>query len=143
MQQASNTSQTLYGLDFLGESVGWVCGSVGTILHTTNGGGITSVESTVEIPSSFEFKQNYPNPFNSETIIRYAITKTSQARLSVFDVLGQEVAELANGLHEPGQYAIRWNGEVFPHGDAAPSGVYFYRLSANTQNLIGKMILMK
>jgi len=68
--------------------------------------------------------QNHPNPFNPSTTIRYAQTHRSHVTLTVFNTLGQKVAELVNGEVEAGQHEVKFNGR------ALASGVYFYRLQA-------------
>jgi hypothetical protein len=76
------------------------------------------------IPSSPRLLQNYPNPFNPATTIEFVIPSRSFVRLTVFDLLGREVAELAGGEMGPGDYTARWDAT------GKPSGVYFYRLEA-------------
>jgi hypothetical protein len=72
----------------------------------------------------FLLRQNYPNPFNPSTKIEYTLTQQSQVRLKIFNIFGQEIATLMNGLQEPGNKSIIWNA-----GGMA-SGVYFYRIEA-------------
>ncbi len=72
----------------------------------------------------FVLEQNYPNPFNPHTTISFTLFQASLITLKVFDLLGHEVATLAHGEKAPGRHAIRWDAS------GKPSGVYFYRLSA-------------
>ncbi len=83
------------------------------------------------IPPSFRLNQNYPNPFNPSTTIPFDIPKKSFVNISVFNLLGQEVARLASEELLAGSYATKWNGKT-QHGQLAGSGVYFVRMSAVT-----------
>jgi hypothetical protein len=76
----------------------------------------------------FLLRQNYPNPFNPSTEIEYTLPTQSQVRLKIFNIFGQEVTTLVNGLQEPGSKSITWNAGSAASGVA--SGVYFYRLEA-------------
>jgi probable HAF family extracellular repeat protein len=86
--------------------------------------GLTGVhaEQSVGIPREFVLDQNFPNPFNPSTTISYQLPVISHVALKVYDVLGREVATLANGVETPGQHRVSWNADRFA------SGVYFYRL---------------
>lgn len=89
------------------------------------------------IPNIFQLKQNYPNPFNPMTIISYSLPQSSFVRLSVFDMLGQEIKVLVNEIQQGGNYNI----EFFAHN--LPSGSYFYRLENNNFNEVKKLLLLK
>lgn len=89
------------------------------------------------IPISFELKQNYPNPFNPATTIRFSIPITGFVSLKVYDVLGNEIAELINENLNPGNYETKWNAGSFA------SGIYFYKLATNEFVSVKKMILVK
>ncbi len=96
----------------------------------------TSIEEE-ELPEALSLAQNYPNPFNPSTFIRWAQPQTGQVRLSVYNMLGQEVATLIDeirpaGTHETRLDALGWT-----------SGVYVYVLEAGEQTLTQKMILLK
>jgi hypothetical protein len=90
------------------------------------------------IPGGFVLEQNYPNPFNPFTTIKFAVAETQEAELKVFDVLGNEVAELFNGTAEGEKvYEVEF--------DAAglSSGIYFYSFRAQNNYTSKKMILIK
>lgn len=95
-----------------------------------------------ELPQAFALEQNYPNPFNPETEIRFALPRESRVALSVYNVIGQEVARLVDGVRPAGTYTARWNGRA-ANGAPAPSGVYLYRLDAENFTAVRKMVLMK
>ncbi|MEK7670854.1 MAG: T9SS type A sorting domain-containing protein, partial [Bacteroidota bacterium] len=102
---------------------------------------VTTVTSVAEakhsLPTSIQLYQNYPNPFNPSTKIQFAIQGSGYATLTVFDVLGKEIASLVNEKMGNGVYERTF--------DAAniPSGVYFYRLQVNNLTQTKKMILMR
>jgi hypothetical protein len=84
----------------------------------------TNVVEKNTIPYKFALRQNYPNPFNPSTTIRYSLQTASTVTLKIYDLLGREVATLANGMQSAGEYIARFDGSRFA------SGVYFYRLVA-------------
>jgi len=99
---------------------------------------ITSVSPPTEnIPSRFSLLQNYPNPFNPKTVVSGQWSVTSVVKLAVYDILGREVAVLANGKFPAGKYSFTFDGSN------VSSGVYFYRLTAGGNTAIRKMTLIK
>jgi hypothetical protein len=95
------------------------------------------------IPDGFVLDQNYPNPFNPSTAIKFAVAETQKAVLKVFDLLGNEVATLFNGVADGGKvYQVEFNshsGEV----RNLSSGIYFYRLETKEKVENRKMLLIK
>ncbi len=105
--------------------------------------------------AGFSMEQNYPNPFNPKTVIRVSVppmagrdlvsnpvrdgqwTVDSRVRLAVYDVLGREVAVLANGRYPAGRYSFTFDGANLA------SGVYFYRLTAGSFSAVRKMLLTR
>jgi hypothetical protein len=84
----------------------------------------TSVEKEEDLsPRRFALKQNYPNPFNPATTINFDLPVKSKVRLHIFNLLGEQVAELANEEVNAGYFQKMWNAGV-------ASGLYFYRLEA-------------
>jgi hypothetical protein len=82
--------------------------------------------------------QNYPNPFNPSTNIKFAVPKTSNVTLKVYDMLGQTVSALIdNQLYNTGEYTVNFDGQHFA------SGVYFYSLEAADFKDTKKMIIVK
>jgi len=88
-------------------------------------------------PLSFRLDQNYPNPFNPTTTIRYQISEISHVKLSVYDLLGREVATLVNEERKPGSYSVTWNAA------GLASGTYFCRLNSGARQQTIKLLLMK
>jgi hypothetical protein len=100
---------------------------------------ITSVAERVNtgLPRLALLRQNYPNPFNPSTTISYTLPTQSFVALKVFNVLGQEVATLVNGIESPGSKSVR-----FDAGDL-PSGVYFYRLQEGSYSSTKMLMVVK
>ena len=100
------------------------------------------VEADVTVPDVFSLDQNYPNPFNPSTTINFSLAADSKVSLTVFDILGQEVANLINGNVAAGSHEINFNASN------VNSGVYFYRIDATGVDgtnftSVKKMILTK
>jgi subtilisin-like proprotein convertase family protein len=98
----------------------------------------TSVDSTPhDIPADLQLMQNYPNPFNPTTTIVYKVASRQSVRLSVYDILGGEVATLINEQMSPGSYSVQFDGKNLA------SGVYFYRLSTTNFVQTKKLVLLR
>lgn len=99
----------------------------------------TSVSNDEEIASvnSFKLEQNYPNPFNPSTTIKYAVGENGPVNITVYNVMGQKVAELLNTTKTAGNYQVTWNAA------GVSSGIYYYRLTAPGQVLTRQMTLIK
>jgi len=87
------------------------------------GSSLTAVATDELIPQTYSLDQNFPNPFNPSTTVRYGVPFSSHVRLTVFNILGQQIATLADEEAGPGYYQKQWNAAV-------ASGIYFYRLEA-------------
>ena len=97
----------------------------------------TGVNNLEKVPDAYALEQNYPNPFNPVTIIKFSVPQYSHVTLKVFDVLGNEVATLVNGMKQAGNYAVSFNGK------GLASGVYVYQLKANKFTATKKLVLLK
>ncbi|MFA5886749.1 MAG: T9SS type A sorting domain-containing protein [Patescibacteria group bacterium] len=97
----------------------------------------TDVETTENLPISFNLSQNYPNPFNPSTTISYSVPENSFVTLKVYDILGKEVAILVNEEKTVGNYQVNFDGSQLA------SGAYLCRLTANNFIQTKKMVLMK
>ena len=86
---------------------------------------------------SYALSQNYPNPFNPTTKITYSVAKTEKVKLTVYNLLGMQVAELVDGVKGAGIYTVEFNARNLP------SGVYFYKLETANQQLTKKMVFLK
>jgi len=93
-------------------------------------------------PKSFALFQNQPNPFNPETKISYHLPRACQVRLTIYNVLGQKVKTLFDGHQAAGLQTLFWDGRG-DNGVQLSSGIYFYRLQADSFQETKKMTLMK
>lgn len=90
------------------------------------------------IPDGFVLEQNYPNPFNPTTRIKFALAETQKAELIIYDLLGNEIASLFNGIAEGGKvYEKEFDAATLS------SGIYFYRLETKNKVENRKMLLLK
>ena len=105
-------------------------------------GYMLSNDEALGVPDVFALHQNYPNPFNPVTRIRYDIPEQSNVKVDIYNVLGQKVAELVNKVHQPGFYAVTWDGTNMV-GSALGSGMYFYRIDTNSFTAVKKLLLVK
>jgi len=99
-------------------------------------------ESPTEIPHKLILSQNHPNPFNAGTVIEFELPSPGQAKLEIFNVLGQKVAEPLTRSLTAGTHVTSWDG-LTKNGRQAPSGIYFYRLQTPGGSLVRKMVLVK
>ncbi|MCH7772450.1 MAG: T9SS type A sorting domain-containing protein [Bacteroidetes bacterium] len=99
--------------------------------------GSTDVKGEDNIPNDFTLDQNYPNPFNPTTNISFSLPVDSKVRLSVYNLLGEKIAELVNDEFSAGTHTFSFNA------DGLTSGIYFYRLEAGTFLATRKMILLR
>jgi hypothetical protein len=98
----------------------------------------TIVSNEVEDkPIEFRLDQNYPNPFNPTTNIKYSVGEAGPVNITVYNVMGQKVAEVLNTTKSAGSYQVSWNAT----GQA--SGIYYYRLTAPGVVLTRQMTLIK
>jgi len=93
-------------------------------------------------PLDFALQQNFPNPFNPETTIQYQLARRAPVLLEIFNILGQRVATLVNEVQKAGKYSLVWNGRD-QHGNRVASGLYIYRLKADTFVETRKMVLTR
>jgi len=102
-----------------------------------------SVEHNGEtIPKTFALQGNYPNPFNPATNIVFDLDINADVEVTIYSVLGQEINTIYHSYSEPGRYTVTWRGQD-TFGNSVPSGIYFYKVSADNRELTGKMLLIK
>jgi hypothetical protein len=99
--------------------------------------GVEDDDYTSELPDRYLLTQNYPNPFNAKTSITYQVPKASDVKLEVYNLTGQKVATLVNGIQTAGRHVVTWDASE------AASGIYFYKLSAGDHTSMKRMALLK
>ena len=107
-----------------------------------NNTGYTTVATSVkqigsEVPQEFLLSQNYPNPFNPSTTISFAIPNQADVKLSIYNSIGEEVAELLNDNISAGFHEVTFDATNLT------SGIYFYKISASNFASVKKMLLLK
>jgi hypothetical protein len=112
------------------------------IIDTDGSYKYSSEVEVVAIPLSYELNTNFPNPFNPQTKIQYSLPENAKVHLSVYDMIGREVAELVNKEQPAGFYETSFNGLNLS------SGIYFYRIvtqaqGKNTFSQVKKMVFLK
>lgn len=104
-------------------------------------GSIEDIDDVVElgdaIPAEYSLAQAYPNPFNPSTSISFNVPRISDVQISVFNLVGQEVARVVDGNLKAGTHTAVWNAE------GMASGVYFFRMNADGFNAVRKVMLLK
>ncbi|MBD3234497.1 MAG: T9SS type A sorting domain-containing protein [candidate division Zixibacteria bacterium] len=89
------------------------------------------------VPANYALDEAYPNPFNAQTNITFGLPEAGNVNLTVYNLMGQEVATLANGEMEAGYHTVTWNASD------VSSGIYFYKLTAGDRVFTKKMSLLK
>lgn len=106
------------------------------VTYAMNGvAAVNSDEATA--PEGCSLAQNFPNPFNPSTVIRFRLDRERDVHVTVHDMLGREVAVLADGRYATGDHAVAWNAS------ALPSGIYLYTIRAGAYHETKKMILAR
>jgi hypothetical protein len=115
-------------------------------IYASNGDGPTSVgdEEVLNnvIPENFVVEQNYPNPFNPSTTIKFGIPEAGLVSVKIYDMLGQEIRTLVDGMKNAGTFAVTWNGDN-DFGQKVSSGTYIYRVTVGANIITKKMVLLK
>ena len=109
---------------------------VGGVWYNETPAGL-EISDEAPIATRFELGQNYPNPFNPTTHIRFNIPETANTKLTVFNVMGEEVATLVNSVMQAGGHTVSWNAS------SMPTGVYFYQLESANFSQTKKLLLVK
>ena len=89
------------------------------------------------LPASTSLFQSYPNPFNANTVIEYALLEAAEVKLEVYNLIGEKVATLVNGIEDAGYKSVTWDASE------VSSGLYFYKLSAGDYIETKRMMLIK
>ena len=139
-----------FGFDVSVSDGSVIVGTLGIVVDGIGGGGAFlyndicgTVNTSVEVPeyaSSHRLSQNFPNPFSQETVIEYALTRPAGVTISVYNVLGQEVARFNEGQRVSGVHQVSWNGRS-DEGIRLPAGVYLYTLDVDGVQLDSRFMI--
>lgn len=127
---------------------GYAVGESGTIAKYIELLLAVGTENTGEyLPADYTLKQNFPNPFNPTTTIEFSLPVVADVRLTVYNILGQEVITLLDEQRSAGLHSVNWNA-TDSYGAKLSSGIYFYKLKASDADGndfidIKKMVLLK
>lgn len=102
---------------------------------------LTGVDDYVIIPDKIELYQNYPNPFSNSTTFKFALNVPAHVKLSVYNIIGQQVATVVDENMKPGYYEIPWS--VVNGDNTLTNGTYYYKLEVEDKTLVKKMMLMR
>ena len=108
-------------------------------MKVNTSGLITSINENIGklvFPNKILLQQNYPNPFNPETIITYSIHKKSRVKLTIVDILGNEIFVLVNKEEDAGNHSIKFSAKNLS------SGIYFYQLQVSGYSITKKMVVL-
>ena len=94
------------------------------------------------LPQKIELEQNYPNPFNPKTDISFTMSLPDRVVLSIYNIMGQEVATIMNSDIKPGKHTVSWSGKD-SMGKEVSSGMYFYKLTVGDISYQKKLILLR
>ena len=135
------TSSDSFDFEKLGDGEGgewtvddWIC-----LGEDFDGASPTSDEI---MPDTYSLSAPYPNPFNHETVFKFSLSNSSEVSFKVYNLLGQEVCTMFEGLKASGEHTFKWDGRS-DQGYSLSSGIYIYRLEAGGEVFTGKSVLMK
>jgi hypothetical protein len=136
---ASRTSDTLYGLGLSTNSNG---GTSGDSWNWSANKGIiivaaTDVENTAVAPSGITLGANAPNPFGTQTEFHFSLDASAYATLKVYNLHGEEMATVVDGVTGRGEHSVRWNA------GSLPNGIYLYRLQVGRNTLTRKLVVAR
>jgi len=124
-------------IQFISPTLGYagLGGTLGGLMRYGNPSGI--INEGGNVPESFSLSQNYPNPFNPSTTIKFAIPKSGNVTLAVYNSLGREVETLVNEFMNAGTYEVSYDASKLT------SGIYFYKIVTNGFAETKRMMLVK
>ncbi len=130
----SGISTILNDVFVISNGAGWAVGNGGVILHKATP---TAIDSEPNIASEAYLLQNYSNPFNPGTTIAFEISQPTEVRILVYNLVGEQVAKLAENRYIVGMHQVEFTVKNLP------SGVFFYELKTENTAKLKKMVLLK
>jgi hypothetical protein len=96
------------------------------LLDEMNVEAVADMQSQSDAPGDYNLKQNYPNPFNPSTVIKYSLPFESSVKLTIYNLIGEQVRQLVNKVEKKGVHEVNFNASTLS------SGVYFYSIEASS-----------
>jgi len=103
---------------------------------------VVDVNESSSVKEKFFLKQNFPNPFNSYTTISFGLKEAQNVKLTIYNVLGEEMNTVINEHLSAGTHEIVWNGKD-KNQKSVPSGIYYYKIKTDDASLVKKMLYLK
>ena len=94
------------------------------------------------VPMDWNLSAAYPNPFNPSTTLEYTIPKAAEVLINVYNVAGERVTTLVKGYHQPGEYAVKWDGKA-ESGNTVSNGLYFIKMMAGEYQQTQQVMFLK
>ena len=132
-----NEPVALYDADSDGHTDSILVSGPAMLGFTLTLGVLAAPQTPALLPTRVALAQNYPNPFNPTTTMAFSLPDTRLAKLTVFDMLGREIAVLQNGVLPAGEHHVDFDAHTLA------GGLYFYRLDAGDASVTKKMLLLK
>ncbi|NUM72646.1 MAG: T9SS type A sorting domain-containing protein, partial [Ignavibacteriaceae bacterium] len=98
---------------------------------------LSADENDQNRPKEYMLQQNYPNPFNPSTMITFSVPKESRVEIKLYDILGQEIRSLFDGVKQPGIHSVMFDAS------GLPGGIYIFTMNSGNFNMSKKMVLLK
>ncbi len=115
---------------------------IANLIRVLNGEDEIEITKPVVAPAVFTILPVYPNPFNPSTTIRYALPKTSDVLITVYDLLGRNIWSHEEVAQSAGTYSLQWNG-LNKNGTQAASGIYLVSFSTSGLRAVQKAALIR
>ena len=131
------TVEPMEEIEVTGDSFEYTLPSESIITFISSGISVANEEEDMTVPSQIRLDQNYPNPFNPTTQIQFHLPKASNVLLTVYNINGQRVGELVNGIQSAGIHRVQFDASNLA------SGVYIYQLIADGYSEVKRMMLIK
>jgi hypothetical protein len=120
--------------------MGFMIDDIGVFGAYGSGNGIEILDNA--IPDEWALDQNYPNPFNPTTTISYSLAEKAYVSMKIHDMLGREIRSLVAEDQAVGSHRVEWDG-LSGRGERAPSGIYFYTLTAKGFHETRKLVMLR
>ena len=142
LEGSGELSEEALQLGYGGKKSLWGSDTAEPIVGYTLVDPLTLVTPGVEREPAFQMLQNYPNPFNATTMVQYRLQQPGKVQLAVYNLLGQQVAQLEAGLEQAGLHRVKWDG-CDTQGLPLAGGVYLLCLQSQNENRMTKMVILR